>query len=372
MMFSSPTKSRLRRRIAGVLLCIAVVAVAIAASGCGGDSGGNQSDATDMLHRAFAKPVHSADVKLDGELRLDGLPGFDKPIRIQASGPYVTSRDTIPKADMDLKIGAQGQGQSLQTGFLSTGDRAFLKFGGEYYEQPAANVAQANRQIRAGKGKGSQPNGLGVDASSWVRDAKMKGQEKLGGVQTDHVSARIDVRKVLGDLNRLAKKGTNAVGGATTPQPLSAKTLDDAAKTVKDPTFDVYVGKDDGLVHRMSGNLALSVPAADRSRANGITGGSLRFTLDLTHANGNQKIGAPANPRPISDLSKQLGGAAALGALGGSQGTPPPTATTPSPSGGGQTTTPDPASFKRYARCLDKAKPGDTQALSRCSKLLNP
>ncbi len=381
MMRPLPTKRVLRRRTAAVLLAVAVIPGAAAVSGCASGStsgsGGNDGDATALLTRAFHKPIKSADVSLDGELRIDGSQGFDKPVRIQASGPYVVGKDTIPQADLDLKIGAQGQGQSVQTGLLSTGDRAFLKFGGEYYEQPAASVAQANRQLRSAKGKSRDKNPLGIDPASWIRDAEMQDEAKVAGVQTDHVSARIDVRKLLGDLNRLAKRGTDAVGGATTPRPLSQTDLDQAAATVQDPSFDIYVGKDDGLVHRMSANLALTVPEFARFRASGITGGSLRFTLELTRANGGQTIEAPAKSRPITDLSKKLGGAAALGALGGgAQGarpaTPTPGATTPGPPGRGKPPTPDPTAFKRYAACLDKAKPGDTQALARCSALLSP
>lgn len=378
MMRLLPTKSILRRRAAAVLLAVAVVLSAAVVSSWGRGSSGNEGDATDLLARAFDRPITSADVNLDGELKIEGLPAFDKPVRFQASGPVVKGRDTLPKLDIDLKIGAQGQGQSVQTGFLSTGDRAFLKFGGEYYEQPAANVAQANRRLRSGEGR--KRNVLGLDPQSWVRDAKMQGGEKIAGVQTDHVSARLDVRRLLGDLNRLAMRGADAVGGATAPRPLSQKDLDRAAATVKDPSFDVYVGKDDGLVHRLSANLALSVPERSRSRANGIAGGSLRFSLDLTKTNGDQTIATPAKSRPISDLSKQLGGASALGALGAAQGSTPATPTTPStpgtatptPSGSGTASTPDPAAFKRYAACLDRAKPGDTRALSRCSTLLNP
>jgi hypothetical protein len=366
------TKSPLRRRTAAALLALLVLAMV---AGCGGgDSNGNDGDATALIDKAFDKPVKSADVKLDAEVKIDGVKGFNKPVRIQATGPYVTQNGTLPKLDMDLTIGAQGQGQSVQTGFLSTGDRAFLKFGGEYYEQPKANVDQANKELRSNKGK--KTNALGIDPASWVTGAKMQDEAKVAGVQTDHVSAKVDVRKVLADLNGLAKKGANAVGGTTAPKPLTTQQLDEAANAVKDPTFDIYVGKDDGVVHRMSGTLALSVPESQRSSANGITGGSVRFTVDLTKTNGDQKIEAPATSRPIADLSKQLGGAAALGALGGQQGTDttpsaPPTATTPTPGAtGGATTAPDSAAFKRYSDCLDKAKPGDTQALSRCAQEL--
>ena len=40
-----------------------------------------------------------------------------------------------------------GAGQTIQTGFLSTGDRAFVKFEDVFYEQPAAEVRRANRMI---------------------------------------------------------------------------------------------------------------------------------------------------------------------------------------------------------------------------------
>lgn len=352
---------------------MAVVPGALAVSGCGGgDSKGNDGDATKMIDTAFAKSVKSSDVKLDAQLNVKGLPGLDKPIRLRASGAYIASTTTVPKLDLDLTIGGAGQGQSLQTGFLSTGDRAFLKFGGEYYEQPPATVAAANRQLL--KNKGKKNNTLGIDPKSWLRAAKTEGDATVGGVKTSHVSARVDVPSLLKDLNSLAKKGTTAVGGGAAPRPLDQKRLNEAASTIKDPTFDIYVGKDDGLVHRVSGNLALAVPKKDQAQANGISGGSLRFTLDLVKPNGGQTVKAPATSRPISELSSQLGGAAALGGLTGGSGTtttPTPGATPPS-SSGGTATTPDSAAFKRYSACLDKAKPDDTQALTRCRSQLKP
>ena len=82
---------------------------------------------------------------------------------------------------------------------------------------------------------------------------------------------------------------------------------------------------------------------------------------------------APAKSRPIADLTSQLRGAGALGALGGSGGSSaqPPTATTPTPGGavpeqeGGGV-----ESFQEYSKCLDDARPDDTAALSRCAELL--
>ena len=140
---------------------------------------------------------------------------------------------------------------------------------------------------------------------------------------------------------------------------------------VEDPTFDIYVGKEDDTIRRVSGNLNVEVPEKDRQRVNGISGGSLRFSIELTKVNGDQKVEAPAKSRPISDLTTQLRGAGALGALGGSGGsgaqttpTPAPGAAVPEQEGGGV------ENFQEYSKCLDEARPNDTAALSRCTELL--
>lgn len=98
MMCPLPTKSIIRRRAAVVLLAVAVVGGAAPVSGCKSGPGGEQADATDLLTRALDKPIRSADVTLDGELKIDGLQGFDKPVRIQASGPYVAGRRPFPSS----------------------------------------------------------------------------------------------------------------------------------------------------------------------------------------------------------------------------------------------------------------------------------
>jgi hypothetical protein len=364
------TKSLLRRRVAVLLLGLAVLPVA--AAGCGGgDDDGGSDDATALIEKAFGNPIKSADVKLQAELKVQGLQGLnDTPIQLSATGPYIGGKDKLPQLDMDVKLGARGQGQSLETGILSTGDRAYVKFGGEYYEQPKANVDAANRDL-AKQPKGRK-NALGVDPGTWVTDAKTEGDEKVGGVETTHVSARVDVKKLLADLNDLARKGAGAVGGTTAPQPLTEKQLSDAAKTVKDPSFDIYVAKDDETIRRMSGNLSLAVPKGEQSQTNGITGGSLRFTLEMTDVNGDQKVEQPAKSRPLSDLSRQLGGAAALGgALGGGQSggsgttTTPPATTTPDSTGGASGAN-DPDAIRRYIACLDRTSPSDNAARERC------
>jgi len=364
-------RSQLRRGLAALLPLVALLAL----SGCGG--GKSEEDVEALLDRAFKQSVKSADVKIDAELKIDGLQGFERPVRLEAAGPYIGGDKQLPTVDIDLKIGAAEAGQTVNSGFLSTGDRAFVKFGGEFYEQSKADVARANAELAKGSGgdRGSLSE-LGLNPRAWVIDAKGEDDEKVGGVQTEHVSGKLDVRRLFADLNKLVTRSAGAVGGAPagTPDPLSASDLDELTEVVENPTFDIYVGKEDDVIRRVSGNLTVKVPEKDRAKVNGISGGRLRFSLELAKVNGDQAVEAPAKSRPIADLTRQLRGAGALGALGGSGASPnpqDPATTTPGTApavpqagdGGVET-------FRDYSDCLDKARPDDTEALSRCAELL--
>ena len=330
----------------------------LALGACGGGDSDNDRDAQALLDRAFAKSISSADLKVEAQLEVRGLEGLKGPIRMEASGPFKSGDGGLPELDIDVSLGAQDAGQTVQTGFVSTGDRAFLKFGGEFYEQPRADIARANRQLeQAGDSEQeSALNRLGVKPREWVAGAKMEGEDEVQGVPTEHLSAKLDVRRMLTDLNEAVEQSGQAVGGVApgTPKPLTEDQLDELASAVKEPTFDVYVGKDDDIIRRVSANLEISIPEADRAQAGGIEGGSLRFSAEFADVNGDQAVEVPAKARPIADLASQLGGLSALGQGQGPGG----------PDDGGA------ESSQGYEDCLNKAPPGDTEALTRCAELL--
>ncbi len=335
-----------------------LIGAIIAALGCGG--GGSDTDAQALLDRAFKQPIDSADLKLDGEIQVKGSPALARPLRIEASGPFRNNEGKLPSADLELNLG--GGGQTVQTGFLSTGDRAFVKFQDVYYEQPRSKVAQANRSIGNRAGRKTSLKALGLDPRRWLEDAHDEGDEKVAGTDTSHVSGKLDVSRMVEDFNGFVKRSGGAIGGATgrVPRPLTKRQQDKVSEIVKDPSFDVYVAKDDDTVRRISGHLELDVPKGDRSSVGGIEGGSISFTIELAKVNGNQKIEAPAKARPLSDLTQSLGTSSLGGGGGSGSGSAPP------PSGSG----PGSKAFKRYADCLDKADPQDTDALQRCAELL--
>jgi hypothetical protein len=350
-------------------LLLSLLAAAALAS-CGG-GGGNSEDAERLLDQAFSHSIRSADLTLDAKLQLKGSGSLDRPVEIKASGPFRTNEGKLPSADLALEVGSAGGGQTVQTGFLSTGDRAFVKFEDVYYEQPPARVAAANRSI--GKRKGSLRS-LGLDPRSWLADAEVQGDERVAGVDTQHVSGTLDVEKLMRNINEFVRRSARAIGGATgqtPPDPLSAKDIRTVSDVVEDPEFDVYVGKEDDTIRRISGKVEFDVPEKSRRALGGIEGGSLDFSVEFADVNGDQRIEAPANSRPLSELTGSLGGGGLLGGSGGSSGGAGPAPVQPDAGGGTSTLpAPDADAFKRYADCLDKAAPEDTAAIQTCAKLL--
>jgi hypothetical protein len=334
---------------------------------CGGDE---SEDVQALLDRAFRQNIRSADLNIDARLQLEGTGALDRPLRIQATGPFRSNEGKLPSVDLELRLGSDGGGQTVQTGFLSTGDRAFVKFQDVYYEQPPEQVRQANESIRRNQGQGSSLRALGLNPRSWLAEADERGEEQVAGTETVHVSGSLDVKAFLRDLNEFVKKSGNAIGGATgqnVPSPLSEEDIEKTADVVRSNAFDVYVGKDDDTIRRVSGRFEFRVPEGDRGSLGNLEGGSFDVSVEFGDVNGDQKIEAPARARPLSDLTRSLG----TGALGGN-------VQPEQPQGGGGTQpppvsgTPDADAFREYGECLEQAAPGDADALQRCNELLQP
>jgi hypothetical protein len=332
---------------------------------CGGED--DKASVEDLLDRAFSGEIRSADLKVDAEIALKGL--LKDPIKIEAEGPFRTNEGKLPSADIELRVGTGGGGQTITSGVLTTGDRVFLKFQDVYYEQPARQVRETNRTIAKNSRKGGRPlRELGLNPRSWLAEAKDEGDAEVAGVDTDHVSGTLDVERLMRNLNQFVRRSASALGGGgeeAAPR-LTGADIRELTRAVKDPSFDVYVGKQDGLIRRVSGRIDFEIPESDREGLGGLKGGSIVFSVELRDVNGDQQIEAPARSRPLSKLIKSLGGALnALGAGGATRQEPEP--------GEGETgDSSDTDQFRLYSECLDKARPEDTEQLQRCADLLQP
>jgi hypothetical protein len=337
------------------LVCVALCAAFLAACG-----GGSSSDVKDTLDKAFSTPIKSASIDLEVTLNLDGVRQLNGPVKLSVQGPYETGGSkTIPKADWD--IAASAAGQNFTAGFTSTGDNAWVGFQGQNYEVGQQAVARLNQQIQQAAGKNKQKglSQFGIDPRDWLKDAKDEGSEKVGGVETDHVSAALDVGKFLDDLNRIVRKAGGTTGTSAQITPAQKKQIQDV---VENPRFDVYVGKDDNVIRRLSSDLSFSVPSDKQAQVGGLKSGTLSFSIEFANVGQPQTIKAPANAKPLSELTAQLGGlSGVLSGTGASSGS----GSSGSGSGG-----PSSKALQAYSNCLQKADPSKAAELQKCADLL--
>ncbi len=365
------------------LLSVVLFAVVALASCGGGDDG---EDPENLLDRAFGGELRSADLSFDAEIRLEGSSAFERPVRVQASGPFIAGRDRLPSMDIELKLGTEGGGQTVTTGLLLTGDRAFVKFEDVYYERPAGEVRRANRELRGRRGESSLAE-LGFAPRSWLTDTTDEGRADVGGIETRQLSGRLDVEAMLRDFNSFVRRSGSTIRGAVgeePPRPFSGAQIRGIAAAVEDPSLNVYMGEEDGIIRRVSGRLEFKVPEASREETDGVEGGSIEFSLEFSDVNGAQTVEPPAKARPLSALGRLLGGESALEGLGSAVDAPDaaaPESDTPKLPGQDSLppeTSPAPGEdkpkaddFRDYADCLDEAPPEDTDSLQRCSDLLH-
>src|SRR3954454_7634312 len=343
-----------------VLLIAALSALVFAACG-----GGSSADVKDTLDKAFKTPIKRARIDLEVSLNVDGVKQLNGPVKLSVQGPYESGgSQTIPKADWD--IAASASGQNFSAGFISTGDNAWGGFQGPNYESGKTAVAQINQQIKqaAGQNKNKGFSQFGIDPRDWLTDAKDEGTEKIAGVETDHISATLDVSRFVDDLNQLVKKAGGSTGPTAQITPEQKKQIEDV---VKNPRFDVYVGKDDNVIRRLSADLSFTVPSDKQAQLNGLKSGTLSFSIDFANVGKPQTITAPANAKPLSDLTSQLGG---LGSVLGGAGSGGSSASSGSGSSGSGSSGPSSAALQAYSKCLQKADPSKPAELQKCADLL--
>ena len=333
--------------------------MALLLAGC--NDSGDSGEARDVIEKGFGGSIGTARLTVDLTAKLEGIPQQQGPVKIELNGPYRSDPSGgLPAAALDMTI--SGGGQTFSLGLLSTGDRAFVGFGGTAYEVEPETV----KRLNGGRGRGAPGlrgalrDRFGVDPLGWVTNATYEGESTINGVETRHARAEVDVEKVLTDLNRVVAR--TAAPGRPAPT-LTAEQIEGIGERIEDPKLDVYVGAEDGKLRRISLDLAFEVPEGDRRRFNGLESGTITLDVELSEVGRPQKIEAPRSSRPYSELNELLGGRGILGLLFGA------TTGTPQPGGPGS---PTPDQIKAYRECIDQAKPSDTARIERCNELLRP
>jgi hypothetical protein len=229
----------------------------------------------------------------DAKLSFDGQ-GQGQSANFALSGAFETgAANDIPEFEVNALITAGGE--KLDGGFVSLGDKAYFTSGKIGWRVPAAVWDPLVQNAASGNAQQAQQLPFDVNPQTWVRDVKSEGTETIDGVETAHVSAQVDPRRVVEDIAQAANQS-----GADVPSPAAVSDL------VKTAELDAWVGADDGLLRRLSARLVIAGQ------------GAIALDLSLTDVNQPQRIEAPDDVRPGAPGGAL--GALAQGVVGGIAG----------------------------------------------------
>jgi hypothetical protein len=270
-------------------LLLALIALAAALAACGGSD--LASDPGKVLADAKLPPagpnastfsaefVPAADATAPGadSGALGGIAGLlGGPITIEAT----TQGDAATGLTADAKITSGPLDVPISV--RQNADDTWVQVGGQWYAlgQPL------------GIDFGALGSQLG-DISKLIRDPKAVAVEKVGDVECDRISGKLDPGADLTDqLGNLAEN---------LPIDLSALAKGDA-------DVSVWVGRSDGLIHRVQLSTA---PSGDVAKSGGLT-------VDLSVVAADPvTVEAPADTKPITDLLSGVLGGGGGGDLGG-------------------------------------------------------
>jgi hypothetical protein len=244
-----------------------------------------------------------------------GVPGLQGPLKLTFAGPF-QSQGSGKTAKFDFNLALQRGGTTLRAGAVSTGDKGYLKLIGNAYRLDDKAFASLQKSGSQAAGSATKKNGgislskLGIDPRRWLRDAKEEGTEQVAGAPAIHVSSGIKVGPMLADVNRLLAKagnlGATAAAGGSVPTSLDAATRTKIEKSVQQADLDVWSGKTDHALRRLRVNVRFDVPENLRTDKTKPEKGTIALDLTIAGLNEPQAIGAPANPKPIGDLTTAL------------------------------------------------------------------
>ncbi len=377
-------------RIRGIRSALALLGAALALMGlaaCGSDSSGQ---AQSLIKQTFSGPhrVQSGNLTVNLTMTPSGSSMLTSPVSLSFGGPF-QSRGTgkLPASAFTVTVSALGKTGSL--GLLSTGDQGYVSLQGTSYQLPAATFQRLESSFSgltsstSGSGSNSGALGkLGIDPLKWLTNPTIVGSDTIGGADTTHIRAGINVAVLLGDLNTFLQKASSlgVPNASKIPSSISDSTRTQIAGTVKNPSVDVWTGKSDKTARKVTIQLTLPVSGQTSSALGGLHTAQIALTLEYANLNQPQTITAPTTVRPFSEFTAKMQGLAQSlqGALGGIAGGAAGTGTAGSAGSAGATggsagttgATGSSSTVQGYAQCIQAAG-SDISKMQGCAKLLN-
>jgi hypothetical protein len=354
----------------GLLLGVVVAALGLAACGSSSGGSGSSGNAQSLLKQTFAsgKPVKSGVLGISLTLTPSGSSTLTTPISFSISGPF-QSRGTgkLPQSNFTIAISALGR--KGQLGIVSTGTAGYVTLDGAAYQLPAADFQRLESGFSSVGSSGQGGGGLsalGINPEHWLTNASVVGSDTVDGTETTHIRAGVNVAALLQDLNTLLGKASSSTG-TKVPSSIPQATQQKIAAAIKNATVDVWTGKSDTVLRKLSLNLKVPLTGQISTVAGGATSAGIGFTLTYSNVNQPQTVAAPTNVKPYSEFTAKLRSVLAgiEGSVGaGSLGS---TGATGSGSSGSSGTT---AKIQKYSQCIQSANQ-DVAKMQKCASILN-
>lgn len=363
------------RRTAPIAL---MIVAALALTACGSSSSGSSGNPNTLLSQTFSGTHKVTSGNLDLSLTIDpsGSTTINGPITLSFGGPFQTrGAGKLPESNFTVSASALGRGVSL--GIISTGTSGYVTLQGTSYQMPQSTFQKLESsfgQLASSQGSSSGSSTLsklGIHPLHWLTHPTVIGTENVGGAQTTHIHAGVNVSAMLSDLNTVLQRASSlgVSGSSTLRSGLPASAQAKIAAAIKNPSVDVWTGTNDHTIRRLTIALTLPVTGKTSSQLGGMKSADLNLTMQYANLNQPQTIKAPTAVQPFSQFQakvaafvQQLQGAAGS-LLGAGASTGGASGGSGSSSGGTST------SVQKYSQCVQKAA-GDVAKMQQCASLL--
>ena len=290
--------SRSSLRALCLLACGVLCAAALVACGSADEGDSAAKKAISQTFGSGASAIERGRVNARLQLEPEGLLAIGGPIVLKITGPFSVTGGAFAK--FDLAFAATLAGDQYTGAIISTGQKGFVKLDSRTFSIDDAFVSK----IRSGADKAKKSGlkaSLGIDPSTWISNPQMKGNEQVGGVQTQRIGGDVDVSKLLADIATLIDK----VGGPSSSKSfLTPKLRKQIADAVKSATVDVWTGAQDKILRQIAVAIQFEFATDVKPPIAGLEAGKIHLKLRLDDVNGAAvKVSAPQHARPLSELT---------------------------------------------------------------------
>ena len=352
-----------------------VVLASVAVAACGSASSGSANPNT-LLSQTFSGTYKVTSGNLNLTLTIDpsGSSTLSGPITLSFGGPFQT-RGAGKLPESNFTISASALGRNVALGILSTGTAGYVTLQGTSYQMPQGTFQKLESsfaQITSTTGTSSNSNTLtklGIHPLHWLSSPTVVGTENIGGAQTTHIHAGVNVNAMLTDLNTVLEKASSlgVSGAGALKSGIPAADRSKIAAAIKNPSVDVWTGTSDKTLRRLQITLTVPVTGKTSSQLGGVTSADIGLSMQYSDLNKPQTIKAPTNLRPYSEFESKVGAfvqglqGAAAGVLGGSS-------SGGAGSSGGTST--NGSNVTKYSQCIQAAG-SDVSKMQKCASLLS-